>query len=105
MRIEETKRVRGLILQLLAGLPADAFLTPDLFVTLIRSSGHRTVMREDVARELRYLADKKYVELEQLRGQAAQLVGGASARILPAGRDVIEHTTNDPGIDLGAFAE
>ncbi len=102
------KRIRGWILQFLAEMPQDGTgkrteMSSDLLTSQLRATGLKLV-REEVEVQLAYLADRGYVETHSFKGRAAHIMQGAiSARITSKGQDVVEATTEDPGIDLGGL--
>jgi hypothetical protein len=109
MDAAQTRRVRGWILQFLADAPAmgdgdPAVMGSDMLVELVSSAG-MPVVREEVERQLSYLKDKKLIAVEALKGQARRIAGsGMLARITSDGRDIVDGTTRDAGISMGAFA-
>lgn len=106
---DEVRRLRGWILQMLAEIPASFGGEPNFtnFEILFRrvqgvQAGVTTVRIE---REIEYLGGKSYLEIKRFTGPAARIAGtGFGVRILPGGRDIVEQTTRDPGVDLGVFA-
>jgi hypothetical protein len=105
----DMRRARGWILQFLADAPPDddgdpRLMSSEQLAELVSSAG-LSVMREEVEKQLSYLKDKKLIIVEPLKGSARRIAGaGMLARITSSGRDVVDGTTKDAGINLGAFA-
>lgn len=111
MTIEETKRARGWVLQILAMSPLGAddggrlHMSSELVVPQMRALGLR-LLREEVERLFVYLEGKRYVEIRRVTSAAAKTVfgGGAvplAARLTSTGQDLVDGTITDEGVDLG----
>lgn len=93
-RVALLKQLRGNILQWLSGQYPGAFNEQNLTHFVMESGGSAA----DVPGLLQYLQDKQYIEVKSAGeeiGLPMKLV-----RILPAGIDLLEGTTQDPGVIL-----
>ncbi|MBI4462027.1 MAG: hypothetical protein HY653_03885 [Acidobacteria bacterium] len=100
LRAARMARLRGAILLLLAEV------TPErVNAEVLRSALERQAMEvtpRELARALDYLRHRGYLDYQVIEARdypnLPRLVG---VRITPAGMDVVEETTRDPGVDLG----
>lgn len=113
MSVTRTRRMRGLLLSFLAGekirgdgMPRQTAI--DILARLL-ASAQMEASPPEVATELAYLKGKGYVEVERIPAETSRLLGSAAplmgARITSIGRDVVDGTTKDPGVDMGEFAD
>jgi hypothetical protein len=103
-RNEEQKRIRGTIMQLMMIAVAKEITVSDPYTvdgavltsilkqhaTLGSDSGH------DIRNALRYLHEKRYLEVDWL-----ETGDFTKVRITTAGIDLCEHTLEDKGVDMG----
>jgi hypothetical protein len=106
---ERKRRVRGWVLQILALEPVQnsgkrVQVSMERLHKLVIDTGC-LVSIEHVQEQISYLKGKGYVEVEQFTGIAAKMAGGVGygVRVTPTGQDLVDHTTTDIGVDLGAL--
>jgi len=93
------RRLRGAILSLLAE-ESPARLNADVLLGVLERL-HYDVTSRQLAAALAYLRSREYVEFEELRSRELPALPriirvGITAR----GADIVDATTDDPGIDL-----
>lgn len=93
---------RGLILRLIYLAAANNALNPDAPTTMNKSVLVMTMedlqvlpKDEDLRANLRYLEDKKYVEVEWSHDGTGDFKW---VKLLPSGTDLVEGSTTDPGV-------
>jgi len=100
LRAARMSRLRGAILLLLAEATPEPLNAEVLRGVLERHQ--MGVTTQELAQALDYLRGRGYVDYQVIEARdypaLPRLVG---VRITPAGRDVVEGTTADPGVDLG----
>ncbi len=93
------RRLRGAILALLAEESPQP-LNADVLLGVLERL-HYDVTARELAAALAYLRSRGYVEFEELRSRRLPgLPRIVRVRITAPGADVVEATTDDPGIDL-----
>lgn len=101
LRAARRARLRGAILLLLAEAAPEPINAEVLRSVLERSRAAGGVTRRELARALDYLRGRGYVDYQVVEArdypELPRLVG---VRITAAGVDLVEATTDDPGVDL-----
>jgi hypothetical protein len=106
---EHKRRARGWILQILSLEPVGNN-GKRMQVSMERL--HQLVVSADciislsqLQEHVSYLRGKGYVDVEQFTGLAARIAGGVGygVRLSATGQDIVDRTTTDAGVDLGAF--
>ena len=109
---ERLRQMRGWILFFLSReRPRDDGRPRQIGVDLLRrllANAACDVSIEQVAAELAYLKGKGYVEVERFAAELRAKMPGApamGASITSAGRDIVDGTTLDPGVEMGVLGE
>jgi hypothetical protein len=94
-----TRRRRGKILMWLKTSAPLAISDAALMYRMLDDSGE-TLTINQVVELLRDLKERGYIRYEQKRVPTEELPVIRWIRLEPAGRDILEGTTNDPAVDL-----
>lgn len=99
-RAARMARLRGAILFLLAEAAPEPVNADVLRGVLERDS--MQVTPRELAQALDYLRGRGYVDYQEVKARDyPDLPRQVAVRLTAAGRDVVDATTDDPGIDLG----
>lgn len=96
LEVIRNKRARGFILQLLKV----TYPQPTASFTLsaaLQENG--IIINPDITAYLNYLKDSGYIELQEISMKSMQTVT-VLAKLTPDGIDLLEGTTDDPGVDI-----
>ena len=97
-RTARARRLRGVVLELLAEESPER-LNADVLLGVLDRLHHDCTMRQ-LSASLAYLKSRGYVEFEELRSRHLPGLRIVRVGITATGADVVEATTEDPGIDL-----
>ena len=98
LEVEKNKAIRGYIVRALARGNNGALLVRQIVNALMADN---LIMTPDIGKYLKYLEDGGYIEFTDTRANAYNAYRrDAVIQLTKAGVDLVEGTTDDPGVDV-----